>query len=51
MLSRRPVNVVVVALAHKMARTAWALVAHGRGYDAQWRSVPPTRQVAQVLVN
>lgn len=42
MLQRRPFNVVVVALANKMARTAWAIVAKGRSYDRQWRSVPPT---------
>ncbi|WP_143705206.1 IS110 family transposase, partial [Pollutimonas nitritireducens] len=34
MLARRPLNVVVAALANKMARTAWALVAHGREYQA-----------------
>lgn len=34
MLARRPLNVVVAALANKMARTAWALVAHGRSYQA-----------------
>jgi len=34
MLARRPKNVVAVALANKMARTAWALVAHGRDYQA-----------------
>jgi transposase len=33
MLARRPLNVVVAALANKMARTAWALVAHGREYQ------------------
>ena len=33
MLVRRPLNVVVAALANKMARTAWALVAHGRDYQ------------------
>jgi transposase len=33
LLSRRPTNVVVVALANKIARTAWALLAHGRQYD------------------
>jgi transposase len=36
MLLRRPHNVVAVALAHKLARTAWALVAHGRDYERQW---------------
>jgi transposase len=34
LLSRRPFNVVVAALANKMARTAWALIAHGREYKA-----------------
>lgn len=33
LLERRPLNVVVVALANKMARTAWALAAHGRAYQ------------------
>lgn len=41
MLTRRPFNVVVIALANKLARTAWALVAHGRKYENQWKSVPP----------
>lgn len=49
MLARRPANVVAVALAHKLARTAWALVAHGRSYDTQWHSVPPQRQAAQAM--
>lgn len=43
LLRRRPRNVVVVALANKLARTAWALVAHGRRYDPAWRSVAPQR--------
>lgn len=33
LLERRPANVAVVALANKMARTAWALAAHGRAYQ------------------
>ncbi|MEQ8910662.1 MAG: IS110 family transposase [Pseudomonadales bacterium] len=33
LLARRPLNVVVAALANKMARTAWALVARGRDYQ------------------
>ena len=41
LLQRRPFNVVVVALANKLARTAWALVARGRDYDRQWVSVAP----------
>jgi transposase len=32
-LRRRPANVVAVALANKMARTAWALLAHGSKYE------------------
>jgi transposase len=31
---RRPANVVVVALANKMARTIWALLAYDRKYDS-----------------
>ena len=30
-------NVVVVALANKLARIAWAVLAHGRGYDAGYQ--------------
>lgn len=33
LLSRRSSNVVAVALANKMARTIWALLAHSRTYD------------------
>ena len=33
LLQRRPTNVAVVALANKMARTAWAIIAHGRKYQ------------------
>ena len=33
LLSRRPKNVVAVALANKNARIAWALLAHGREYQ------------------
>jgi len=29
-------NVAAVALANKLARVAWALLAHGRHYQAQW---------------
>jgi transposase len=42
LLRRRPLNVAVVALANKMARTAWALVAHGRAYRSEWKSTPPS---------
>jgi transposase len=40
LLLRRPTNVAIVALANKLARTAWALVAHNRTYDTEWRSSP-----------
>ena len=30
---RRPPNVVIVALANKMARTIWAILAHDRSYQ------------------
>lgn len=33
---RRGYNVAAVALAHKMARTIWALLAHERGYVPMW---------------
>jgi transposase len=33
LLERRPLNVAVVALANKMARTAWAIAARGRTYQ------------------
>ena len=36
LLGRRPNNVVVVALANKMARTIWALLAHQRTFDDHW---------------
>lgn len=36
LLLRRPRNAVVVALANKMARTIWALLAHDRTYDRNY---------------
>lgn len=33
LLARRPFNVVVVALANKMARTIWVLLAHACAYQ------------------
>ena len=47
LLARRPMNVAVVALANKLARTAWALVAHGRDYQREWKSTPPKGCAAQ----
>lgn len=36
---RRPMNVAIVALANKMARMIWALLANGRQYDKNYVSV------------
>jgi transposase len=47
LLARRPKNVAVAALANKRARTAWALVAHGRDYEREWKSTPPKGCTAQ----
>ncbi|HEX6018933.1 MAG TPA: IS110 family transposase [Burkholderiaceae bacterium] len=47
LLARRPLNVAVVALANKMARTAWALIAHGRTYRQDWQSARPGSGTAQ----
>jgi len=42
LLERRHYNVVVVALANKMARTVWAVLAKGAGFDqAKWNPVEP----------
>lgn len=41
LLERRPFNVVVAAVAHKLARIAWAIVANGRQFQAGWKSLPP----------
>lgn len=38
---RRPPNIVTVALANKMARTIWAVLAHGKGYDSEHISARP----------
>ena len=35
MLQRRPFNVVVTAVAHKLARIAWAMVAHASSYKSE----------------
>ena len=37
---RRPMNVVTVALANKMARTIWALLAHERTYEPNFVNRP-----------
>ena len=41
LLQRRPANVAIVALANKMARTAWAILAHDRAYQKDYVSVVP----------
>jgi transposase len=38
---RRPANVAAIALANKMARTAWAILAHGRTYEKDHISLKP----------
>jgi transposase len=39
--ARRPANVAAVAMANKMARTAWAILAHGQAYQKDYVSVKP----------
>jgi transposase len=41
LLSRRPKNVAVVALANKIARTIWALLAHERKFEDRWGQAMP----------
>lgn len=42
LLQRRHYNVVVVALANKMARTAWAVLARGLAFDqSRWNPLEP----------
>ncbi|MGA8010352.1 MAG: IS110 family transposase, partial [Thiomonas sp.] len=42
LLERRHYNVVVVALANKMARTVWAVLAKGSGFDRiKWNPLEP----------
>jgi len=38
LLQRRPTNVAIVAMANKMARTAWAILAHDREYQKNYVS-------------
>ena len=42
LLQRRPFNVAATAVAHKLARTAWAMAAHGSDYEPRWRPGPAT---------
>jgi transposase len=41
MVARRPANVAAVALANKMVRTAWAVLAHGQKYETDHPSAKP----------
>lgn len=41
MRARRPLNVVIVAMANKMARTIWAVLAHDRPYRKDYIGVRP----------
>ena len=42
LLQRRHCNVVVVALANKIARTVWAILAKGAAFDlVKWNPVEP----------
>jgi transposase len=43
---RRPRNVVAIALANKMARTIWAVMAHQRAYDKEYVSLRPQAAAA-----
>jgi len=44
LLERRHYNVAVVALANKMARTAWAVLAKGTAFDqARWNPLEPVK--------
>jgi transposase len=46
LLERAHKNVVVVALANKLARIAWAVLAHGSAYDAKCEATALRKQVA-----
>ena len=46
MKKRRPLNVVIVAMANKMARTIWALMVRGGDYVAEHRPVMPAARGA-----
>jgi len=41
LLQRRPTNIAILAVANKMARTAWAVLAHDRTYQRGYVSVKP----------
>ena len=41
LMKRKHTNVVVAALANKMARMIWAMLAHERAYQGDWHSAKP----------
>ena len=44
LLARRPYNVVLAALANKLARTAWALLVKGKAFDqVRWNPTEPVK--------
>lgn len=45
-LSRKHINVAVVAMANRNARIAWAVIAHERTYDTQFREQLADRLLA-----
>ncbi len=47
MLARKPRMLVAIALANKMARTMWAMLAKQEDYRPRQRQSPPDRKVAQ----
>ncbi|GBK59972.1 transposase IS116/IS110/IS902 family protein [Edwardsiella piscicida] len=46
-LSRKHINVAVVAMANRNARIAWAIIVHERTYDAQFREELAGRLLAR----
>ena len=46
LMTRRNVNVAAVALANKTARTVWALLRHGREFDAAHKAARPATAIA-----
>jgi transposase len=50
LMLRRPANIAFVAMANKLARTAWALIAHERNYETDWKSSPPLQMLWRVEV-
>ena len=51
MLKRRPFNVVATAVAHKLARIAWSIAAHGGTFDAARAFGPAPQATAACIAN